>query len=166
MNSTIKIDIDEQGFPMIVITKAGDGSDLRDKTLRRFIEGLGYESNLLHIGKPNHGDSQVYHIRPINEVSLDPNYLCHNNVRHLWERIGSALCLTETVYPGSVEAPYWSDMNGNIYDLTLFGFVKRPPEVATGYLGTISFNKLSTTTVSKNKGTPTIHDGDTSTAKE
>jgi hypothetical protein len=72
MYSKIKIDCDHEGKPVIILNVSHDTSDLRDKMLKMFTEGIGYESNWLRIdSSPSSGANETtYTIRPISNVEV------------------------------------------------------------------------------------------------
>ena len=70
MQSKIKFDLTEQNDPCIILEISQNTDDLRDKVAQRFIEELGYESNLLNITfLPGDGKKAI--ILPINELDIE-----------------------------------------------------------------------------------------------
>lgn len=72
MKSKIKFDLTEQNDPCIIAEISHDTEDLRDKVAFKFIEELGYESNLLNITfLPGDGTKAI--IRPVKELTIINN---------------------------------------------------------------------------------------------
>ena len=72
MNSRITIDVNEDNQPVILIDYV-DSADVRDKLVRRFMQGFGTESNFArieYIQHPSLESNSKMVITPVSEVKL------------------------------------------------------------------------------------------------
>ena len=75
MKSKLKFDLTEQNDPCIIAEISHDTEDLRDKVAKRFIEELGYDSNILRLTYiPSDNSVSRCLIQPVSELSIiSPN---------------------------------------------------------------------------------------------
>lgn len=137
MKSKIKIDLDGDNRPVIRITMSNDTEDLKDLVLRRFFEGLQYDSNAL-FAWPSYvhtGDSseKMWEIRPY--LSLTPEIFEEANDRMLAEA-ESFLAKAKGLIKIPMTAGFfdrYTDKYGKYWYWNGFGFIPEGQQVEIPY---------------------------------
>lgn len=128
MKSKIKIDLDGQNNPVLRIELSQDQEDLRDKALKRLIEGIGFDSNSLFIRERNfpYADSDQYRSYDVYPFIQIQNTVQWGDHASMMMRFEAEILLAESlgfkVEDISNGIKIWKDADGNLWRWEKYGF--------------------------------------------